>query len=55
MESFPALIQLSKDFTYLTFINRRPNDQTKYILEADPALIENKRIEEHKKIKRKMA
>ena len=55
IESYPTLIELSKDFKYLTFINRKPNDQVKYILEADPEYIQLKRIREHKKMKKEMA
>lgn len=49
MESYPALIELSKDFQELKFITRRPNDKVKYVLEADPEYLQEQRIKEHKK------
>ena len=49
MESYPALIELSKDYQYLKLITRRPNDKVKYVLEADPEYLQQQRIKEHQK------
>ena len=42
-----AFLQLSRDFKYLKIINRKVNQATKYILEADQEIIHNARINEH--------
>jgi len=39
LESYPALIELSKDYKYLTFITKRDKNDTKYVLEADPEML----------------
>ena len=48
LESYPCLIELSKDCQYLTFLTKRLNIKTKYVLESDPEHLKMYRIEEHK-------
>lgn len=50
-ECYNAFIILSSDYQHLTFINRKPNEKTKYILEGDPELVQQERLKEHQKMK----
>ena len=53
-QSYHALIELSKDYKYLTFITRRPIKEVKYVLEADPEYFQQQKIEEYKKMHDKL-
>ena len=47
MSSFEALIQVSRDLKYIKIINRKVNEQSKFILEADMDIVQDERIKEH--------
>ena len=44
--TFECFIELSKDYKYIKITNRKPNEQIKYILEADPEKLQEARLKE---------
>jgi len=44
--SYNAFFYLSNANSYLNIINRKPNSETKYVLEADKELIKNAMLKE---------